>query len=359
MLTRAGKKHQTSLARRAAKEAGDSTAYQTQALAQQALLEAAVPQKQFVKIGSPGYSVSKVKDLDHNQLGLLFRIHYPQIKDGVRPIYRFMSAFEQRIEAPDRNFQYLLVAAEPYATIGFRIPAREIEGNGEGSFEHYDVDTKQYTCVQRRVATLTPAAFSSCSGGDRASSSQCTLCIIVPPPPSQPRRPASRPRPQPLQRRRRRIRPIELGLPSPVLRQPEHRRPLARLAPELGRDHVRVALWLRLGDAVAAEARLALLPVRDRIRDRVMRVAISPTGQDPRAGGWRRSQGVEDEGQTLSCLRPSVRSGSDRRTRSVFAWNLSSPKASMRSRRRPMPIEKNESSPTLLTIVALTSVAVA
>jgi len=170
-LTRAGKKHQTSLARRAAKEAGDSTAYQTQALAQQALLEAAVPQKQFVKIGSPGYSVSKVKDLDHNQLGLLFRIHYPQIKDGVRPIYRFMSAFEQRIEAPDRNFQYLLVAAEPYATIGFRIPAREIEGNGEGSFEHYDVDTKQYTCVRRHLATLTYAAFNSCSGGDRASSS--------------------------------------------------------------------------------------------------------------------------------------------------------------------------------------------
>jgi splicing factor 3A subunit 2 len=38
-----------------------------------------------------------------------------------------MSAFEQRVETPDRNYQYVLFAAEPYETIAFKIPNKEIE----------------------------------------------------------------------------------------------------------------------------------------------------------------------------------------------------------------------------------------
>jgi hypothetical protein len=34
-----------------------------------------------------------------------------------------MSAFEQKIEAPDKNYQYLLFACEPYETIGFKVRA--------------------------------------------------------------------------------------------------------------------------------------------------------------------------------------------------------------------------------------------
>jgi len=37
------------------------------------------------------------------------------------PKHRFMSAYEQRIEPPDKSWQYLLVAAEPYETIGFKV----------------------------------------------------------------------------------------------------------------------------------------------------------------------------------------------------------------------------------------------
>ena len=49
-----------------------------------------------------------------------------------------MSAYEQKVEAPDRNFQYLLVAAEPYETISFKIPSLEID-RGEGKFfSHWD-----------------------------------------------------------------------------------------------------------------------------------------------------------------------------------------------------------------------------
>jgi len=32
-----------------------------------------------------------------------------------------MSGFEQHVEAPDRRWQYLLFAAEPYETIAFKV----------------------------------------------------------------------------------------------------------------------------------------------------------------------------------------------------------------------------------------------
>ena len=32
-----------------------------------------------------------------------------------------MSAYEQRIEPPDKKWQYLLFAAEPYETISFKV----------------------------------------------------------------------------------------------------------------------------------------------------------------------------------------------------------------------------------------------
>jgi splicing factor 3A subunit 2 len=104
-----GKKHQTNLARRAARDAKDTTLYQAQLLAQQAAARAAAPKKQFIKIGSPGYQVTKVKDPVTGQQGLLFQVHYPQIKEDVRPRHRFMSPFEQHAEAADRRYQYLLV----------------------------------------------------------------------------------------------------------------------------------------------------------------------------------------------------------------------------------------------------------
>lgn len=44
-----------------------------------------------------------------------------------------MSAFEQRIEAPDKDFQFILFAADPYVTIAFKIPNMEID-MGEGKF---------------------------------------------------------------------------------------------------------------------------------------------------------------------------------------------------------------------------------
>ena len=51
----------------------------------------------------------------------LLQVDYPEIVDGVLPRHRFMSAYEQRVEPPDRQWQYLLFAAEPYETIAFKV----------------------------------------------------------------------------------------------------------------------------------------------------------------------------------------------------------------------------------------------
>ncbi|KAL6063121.1 hypothetical protein STEG23_037773 [Scotinomys teguina] len=132
-----GKKHQTNLARRAAKEAKEAPA-------QPAPEKVKVEVKKFVKIGRPGYKVTKQRDTEMGQQSLLFQIDYPEIAEGIMPRHRFMSAYEQRIEPPDRRWQYLLMAAEPYETIAFKVPSREID-KAEGKFwTHWNRETKQF-----------------------------------------------------------------------------------------------------------------------------------------------------------------------------------------------------------------------
>uniref|UniRef100_G3TQ45 Splicing factor 3a subunit 2 n=1 Tax=Loxodonta africana TaxID=9785 RepID=G3TQ45_LOXAF len=136
-LAHQGKKHQTNLARRAAKEAKEAPA-------QPAPEKVKVEVKKFVKIGRPGYKVTKQRDTEVGQQSLLFQIDYPEIAEGVMPRHRFMSAYEQRIEPPDRRWQYLLMAAEPYETIAFKVPSREID-KAEGKFwTHWNRETKQF-----------------------------------------------------------------------------------------------------------------------------------------------------------------------------------------------------------------------
>ncbi|XP_073452599.1 splicing factor 3A subunit 2 [Aquarana catesbeiana] len=132
-----GKKHQTNLARRAAKEAKEAPA-------QPAPEKVKVEVKKFVKIGRPGYKVTKQRDSEVGQQSLLFQIDYPEIAESIMPRHRFMSAYEQRIEPPDRRWQYLLMAAEPYETIAFKVPSREID-KIEGKFwTHWNRETKQF-----------------------------------------------------------------------------------------------------------------------------------------------------------------------------------------------------------------------
>ena len=120
-----GKKHQTNLRRRAAREQKQSALDGTGS--------APVTTKQmkrapvFHKIGRPGYRVIKQFDPETGQKGLLFQINYPDIEKGIQPRHRFISTFSQRVEPSDPRYQYILFAARPYETIAFKIPNLQVE----------------------------------------------------------------------------------------------------------------------------------------------------------------------------------------------------------------------------------------
>ncbi|KAH0458834.1 hypothetical protein IEQ34_011648 [Dendrobium chrysotoxum] len=80
-----GKRHQTNLAKRAAREAKDAP---TQPQPHKR-------KERLVKIGRPGYRVTKQYDSQTKQCSLLFQIEYPEIADSTKPRHNLMSSFEQ------------------------------------------------------------------------------------------------------------------------------------------------------------------------------------------------------------------------------------------------------------------------
>ena len=72
--------------------------------------QSSVHRKVFLKIGRPGYRVTKVRDRDTGKEGMMVQVHLPQIKGDVVPRRRFMSAWEQKREPPNKNYQYLIVS---------------------------------------------------------------------------------------------------------------------------------------------------------------------------------------------------------------------------------------------------------
>ena len=144
-----GRKHQTNLARRAAKEAKEAAARDgalNGGLGVNGIgLGGVAVRRNVVKIGRPGYKITKIRDPLTRQLGLLFQLQYQEITPGVQPRVRFMSAFEQKVEEPpDKNFQYLVVAAEPYQSCGFKLQAREIDRREGRYWTWFDEDSKEF-----------------------------------------------------------------------------------------------------------------------------------------------------------------------------------------------------------------------
>ncbi|RAW37206.1 hypothetical protein PC110_g6528 [Phytophthora cactorum] len=125
-----GKRHQSNLARPAA----------------------AASKPRALKIGLPGYKVTKQRDPDTGARILLFQIAYPEIADKLQPRHRFMSAFEQKVEAPDKRWQYLLFACEPYETVAFKIPNDDVDKSEGKFFSNWDKDGKTFT-LQLTFAT--------------------------------------------------------------------------------------------------------------------------------------------------------------------------------------------------------------
>lgn len=140
-----GKKHQAGLARRAHMEKlREKELGQSMPVPQVSTLKpAAVTRK--VRIGRPAYQVYKSRDPETNQRCLSFELNYPEIGTEIQPRHRFMSAYEQRVDSPpDKRFQYLLFAADPYETVAFKIPNEPID-KGEGRFvTHWDADDKKF-----------------------------------------------------------------------------------------------------------------------------------------------------------------------------------------------------------------------
>lgn len=169
-----GKKHQSNLARRAAKDAKD-------AQIQPSLLnKSKVDVRRFVKIGRPGYRVTKQLDPENKQQSLLFQIDYPEISANVQPKHRFMSAYEQKLEPPDRRWQYVLFAAEPYETIAFKVPSREVDKT-EGKFwTLWNPDSKQFFLQFgfRTDSLGTSISFPNSSSSAIVSSSSSTSTSI-------------------------------------------------------------------------------------------------------------------------------------------------------------------------------------
>jgi splicing factor 3A subunit 2 len=136
-----GRKHQTNLARRAAKEQKEGK----QDVTMLGVNFGVAPRKNVVKIGRPGYRITKTRDPLTRQNGLLFQLQFPELAPNVKPRVRFMSAFEQKVEdPPDKNYQYLLVAAEPYETCGFKLQNREIDRRDGRFWTWFDEDSKEF-----------------------------------------------------------------------------------------------------------------------------------------------------------------------------------------------------------------------
>lgn len=113
-----------------------------------AMVNATVPQQMVshftgAKIGRPGYKLIKIRDPVTRYLGIRIQVHYPTpfAPKLPRPLTRLMSAFEQRQEAPNKLYQYLLVAAPMYETVAVKVPAKEIYS----SWSYWDEDTRLFT----------------------------------------------------------------------------------------------------------------------------------------------------------------------------------------------------------------------
>lgn len=163
-----GKKHQTNLARRAAREqkqgGGGGDAGGSLATGSNSIAAASFKQRGGgVKIGRPGYKITKIRDPLSRQQGLLFQLQYPDAAPDMAPKWQVMNAFAQRVEEPDKAFQYLLVAADPYETVGFKVPARELDKREDRQFCFWDPDAKEFW-IQVMFMTEREERFNAAPG---------------------------------------------------------------------------------------------------------------------------------------------------------------------------------------------------
>ena len=58
------------------------------------------------------------------------------MEEDAKPRHRFMSSYEQRKEAWDKKYQFLLFSAEPYEVVAFKVPNMEVD-HSDRFFSHW------------------------------------------------------------------------------------------------------------------------------------------------------------------------------------------------------------------------------
>lgn len=81
------------------------------------------------------------------------QIDYPEIEEGTKPRHRFMSAYEQRKEAQDKKYQFLLFAADPYEVIAFKIPNSEVD-RSDRLFSYWYDGLLSLSCIIKLLQEL-------------------------------------------------------------------------------------------------------------------------------------------------------------------------------------------------------------
>ncbi|OII73179.1 uncharacterized protein cubi_02411 [Cryptosporidium ubiquitum] len=116
-----GRKHQTNLAYRASKEKNLKAVVKPP---QSENADQAKPRAP--RIGQPKYKVSKHREGSTGTNCVYCKFHFQEILEDHVPGFRIMSCWEQKVEKPNPKYQYLFVGAEPYNTVGVRIPNTEL-----------------------------------------------------------------------------------------------------------------------------------------------------------------------------------------------------------------------------------------
>eukprot|EP00461_Guttulinopsis_vulgaris_P001933 UN01934 len=99
--------------------AGSKAMSTTSALNQPKIQRQAI---QKPRIGRPQYEIVKQYDPITGHHALAFKIHYPFIDKNIRPRYNIISSYQQNVEPPNTDFQYVVFAADPYDNIAIKIP---------------------------------------------------------------------------------------------------------------------------------------------------------------------------------------------------------------------------------------------
>ena len=89
-------------------------------------LNQSVPKEKvrYVRIGNPDYKIN-VDEKEAAHPIIKIEVDYQGIITNQKPSFRLANPFEQKMEKPDQEFNYLLIAANPYNTICVKIPNAE------------------------------------------------------------------------------------------------------------------------------------------------------------------------------------------------------------------------------------------